>query len=418
LERFGSFRIAMMALVAVGLLAAGVAAPPAAAAPEDPGLDELWEQFPLDAERDAPAERGGSFGVAGVETGPAQRVEPRSFPQPGGAEPTVGTLAQLAIVAAGIALLLLAVLTVMYADHVPSPQRVRMAARPFVRGRRSAQAAAVAAADWVRSARVALPTPRSASIPATDPLAGRRRVVDDLLWVVSAPPPQRKPVEAKMLGKTDRPAHASEIEALKTKPRVAEVHEHSKLGPHREAEVLKRKPPVDATEALKAKRESEGVLDKERLARRDPVALKEKLTSPPEREHAKKRRVYPARTPRRRAGPKRQSALRPLPDPDVETRTEARQARIIGNRSQACEVRWWRGYVKSRFWAVATDAGADATVASSPFFRWRDSKPPPETPASAAALRALVGSLEHEGWKVVGCGEDWFAVRLERRGEA
>ena len=408
----------MMALVAVGLLAAGVAAPPAAAAPEDPGLEELWEQFPLDAERDAPAERGGSFGVAGAETGPAQRVEPRSLPQSGGADPTVGTLAQLAIVAAGIALLLLAVLTVLYADQVPSPQRVRMAARPFVRGRRSAQAAAVAAADWVRSARVALPTPRSASIPATDPpLTGRHRVVDELLRVVSAAPPQRKPVEAKMLGKTDRPAHASEIEALKTKPRVAEVHKHSKPGPHHEAEVLKRKPPVDATEALKAKRESEGVLDKERLARRDAVALKEKLASPPEREHAKKRREYPARTRPRRAGPKRQSALRPLPDPDVETRTEARQARVTGNRPQECEVRWWRGYVKSRFLAVATDAGADATVALSPFFRWRDSKPPPETPASAAALRALVGSLEHEGWKVVGCGEDWFAVRLERRGE-
>jgi hypothetical protein len=410
----------MMALVAVGFLAAGVGAHPAAAAPEDPGLEELWEQFPLDAERDAPAERGGSFGVAGAETGPAQRVEPRSLPQPGGADPTLGTLAQLAIVAAGIALLLLGGFTVLYTDHVPSPQRVRMAARPFVRGRRSAQAAAVAAADWVRSARVALPTPRSASIPATDPPLTGRRVVDELLRVVSAASPQRKPVGAKMLRKTDRPAHASEIEALKTKPRVAEVHKPSKPGPHHEAEVLKRKPPVDATEALKAKRESEGVVDKERLARRDAVALKEKLAAPSEREHAKKRRESPARTrPPRRASPKRQWALRPLPDPDVEARTEARQAaRVTGNRLRECEVRWWRGYVKSQFLAVATDAGADATVALSPFFRWRDSKPPPETPAAAAAFKALVGSLEHEGWQVVGCGEDWFAVRLARRGEA
>jgi hypothetical protein len=236
--------------------------------------------------------------------------------------------------------------------------------------------------------------------------------VEDLLRVVSAVTPQRKPVEAKMLD-SDGPGHASEIEALKTKPRVAEAPKHSKAGPHaQQAEVLKRKPPVDATQALKAKGESEGLLDKERLARSDAVALKEKLASPLEHEPVTKRREYPARTRPRRVVPKRQSALRPVPDPDVEARNQARQARVTGNRPQECEVRWWRGYVQSQFWAVTTDPGADATVALSPYFRWRKSEPPPETPAAAAALRALVESLEDEGWKVVGRGEDWFAVRL------
>jgi hypothetical protein len=399
----------MMALVAVGFLAAGVAAHSAAAAPEDPGPEELWEQFPLDAE-DSPAEGGGSSDDAGTETEPAQRVEPRSFPQPGGADSTLGTPALLA---AGIALLVLGLLlggyAVLYSGHVPSPPRVRMPARPFLRGRRPAQAAAVAAANWVRSARAALPTSRSASIPSLDPLMGGR-IIDDLLRAVRAVPQQRKPVEAKILRKADRPGHASEIEALKTKPRVAEAPKHLKAGPHAEAEVLKRKHPVDGTEALKAK--GEGVLDKERLARSDAVALKEKLASPLEDAHATKRRESPARTRPRRVVPKRQSALRPVPDPEVEKWTEVRQARVTGNHPQQCEVRWWQGYVQSQFWAVPTDAAADATVALSPYFRWRKSTPPPKTPAAAAALRALVGSLEHEGWRVVGRGEDWFAVRL------
>lgn len=404
-----------MALVAVGFLAAGVAGDPAAAAREDPGLEELWDQFPLDAERDSPAEGGGSSDDAGTETEPTQQVEPRSFPQPGGTDSTLGTPAPLAIVAAGIALLLLGLLlggyAVLYSGHVPSPPRVRMPARPSVRGRQPVRAAAVAAADWVRSARVALPTSRSASIPSPDPPMGSR-ITDDLLLAVRAVPQQRKPVEAKLRRKANRPGHASEIEALKAKPRVAEAPKSSKAGPHAEAEVLKRKLPADGTEALKAKGEGEGALDKERLARNDAVALKEKLASRLNDAHATKQRESPVRTGPRRVVPKRRSALRPVPDPEVEEWTQARQARVAGKHPHECEVRWWRGYVQSQFWAVSTDAEAEATIALSPYFRWRKSTPPPETPASAAALRALVGSLEHEGWRVVGRGEDWFAVRL------
>ena len=411
MERFGSFRIGMTALVAVGLIAAGSAAHPAAAAPEDPGLEELWEQFPLDPERDAPATRERSFGEAGMRGEPAQRVAPTSVPQPGGADSTFGTSALLAIVAAGIALVL-AGFAVVYTGRAPRPPRLRMPAGSFARGRRQAQAAAVVAADWVRSVRAALPRSRSAAIPATYPPLTGRRVLDDLLRVVSAGLPQRKPGEAKMLGRPDRPGHAPELEAQKAKPRVAEALKDARAVPHAEAEVLKRKPPVNATEALKAKSERERALDKERFARSDDV-LKEKLASTVEHEHATKRREYPARTRPRRAGPKRRSALRPVSDAGgVETPTEASETRFAGSRTQECEVRWWRGYVESRFFAVATDAGADVTVALSPPFRWRKGKPPPETPEAAAALRALVGSLEHKGWKVVGRGEEWFAVRL------
>jgi hypothetical protein len=404
----------MTALVAVGFFAAGVAAHPAAAAPEDPGLEELWEQFPLDAERDAPAPRERSSDDAGTRAEPAQRVAPKSVPQPGGADSTFGKPAQLAIVAAGIALLL-GGFAVLYTGHRPRPPRLlRMPAASFARGRRQAQAAGGVAADWVRSVHAALPVSRSAAIPATYPPLTGRRVLDDLLRVVSAGPPKRNPGEAKMIEMPGRPGHVPAIEALKTKPPVAEALKHSRALPHAEAEVLKRKPLVDATtEALKAKSERERALDKERLARSDADALKEKLASTVEHEHATKRREYPARTRPRRAGPKRRSALRPVSDPGVvDTPTEARQTPVTGNHSQECEVRWWRGYVESRFFAVATDAGADVTVALSPPFRWRKGKPPPETPEAAAALRALVGSLEHKGWKVVGRGEEWFAVRL------
>ena len=79
----------------------------------------------------------------------------------------------------------------------------------------------------------------------------------------------------------DRGGHASETDAMKAKPRLAYEAKPAKSGPEADAETkaLKRKPPPDATDALKAKGDTESPLTKERLALSETVALKEKLAA-------------------------------------------------------------------------------------------------------------------------------------------
>lgn len=83
----------------------------------------------------------------------------------------------------------------------------------------------------------------------------------------------------------------------------------------------------------------------------------------------------------------------------------------------ACEIRWWRGYVKSTFYAVV-GAGTDAewVVAASPAFRWRRHERPPDEPVAAAALEALLTKLQEQGWHVIGRGDEWFSLRLRAPG--
>jgi hypothetical protein len=405
------------ALVAVGMLAAGVVASPAVAERRNPGLEELWEQFPLDAEHDPPAARERSSDGSGARAGSPDVRRPTADAQPADADATVGAWVQVAIIAAGIALLVGGLLGAagLFGVHAPRRPRVRMAARPFVRPRQLGRVTAVAASAGGRSARAAWSRlkPRPPAIPATDS-PPTRQVVDDLVSLVNAAPRRRNAEEAKMLSTRDRAGHASEIDAMKAKPRDAYEAKQPKAGPQAEAEVLKRKPPADTTDALKAKGEGEGTVNKERLAAGDAVALKEKLAAAGEQKQAATPREHLSRARPRTSDTRRRSALRPVPDAAfVAELTEARDARRSGERSQECEVRWWRGYVKSQFTAVATEAdGAEATIASSPYFHWHKSSPPQESPSAAAALRALVETLEREGWTVAGRGDEWFAIRF------
>ena len=64
----------MTALVAVGVLAAGVAPSLAAEGLEDPRLQELWKRFPLDAERAAPSRPLGSLDGAREDAPAGRRV--------------------------------------------------------------------------------------------------------------------------------------------------------------------------------------------------------------------------------------------------------------------------------------------------------------------------------------------------------
>jgi hypothetical protein len=79
---------------------------------------------------------------------------------------------------------------------------------------------------------------------------------------------------------------------------------------------------------------------------------------------------------------------------------------------QLCEVVWWRGYVKSRFYACDDDG---EIVAASPYFRWRRGSPPPESKRRARrAFDRLYEQLAEEGWRPYGQGASWFSVFLER----
>jgi hypothetical protein len=83
----------------------------------------------------------------------------------------------------------------------------------------------------------------------------------------------------------------------------------------------------------------------------------------------------------------------------------------------ACEIEWFRGYVKSRFYVVLDEPelGGDRLV-ESPWFSWRQADPPPPAlPEIVAARDALLVKLEREGWEAYGRGGAWYSQRLALR---
>ena len=171
---------------------------------------------------------------------------------------------------------------------------------------------------------------------------------------------------------------------------------------------MKRKLVAEA-ELLKAK------------ASRDPSPLKEKLVSGQRTAQTVKRAAqtsnaaeHPAKGRGRGELGTRRSLRRIRPAELREPEAAARERN--GNATALeCEVRWWRGYVNSQFFAVQRGVeGPEVILAASPPFRWRRSEPPPQTPATSSALASLVDSFRREGWVVSGHGSEWFAVRLRR----
>lgn len=98
-------------------------------------------------------------------------------------------------------------------------------------------------------------------------------------------------------------------------------------------------------------------------------------------------------------------------------RPRAPQLRAATQVGQRCRVEWWRGYIKSAFYAEEERSGTGGSiVAASPSFRWSKSAPPPATlPHVARAHAALVARLKAEGWEVSGHVGHWYALELQRR---
>lgn len=84
-------------------------------------------------------------------------------------------------------------------------------------------------------------------------------------------------------------------------------------------------------------------------------------------------------------------ALRPVPP----RRREPVSAEI-------CEIRLWRGYVKTQLYAVA---GSEETIAASRYFKLARTEVP--TPDALSALSELRAELEARGW-AISVGSHWY----------
>jgi hypothetical protein len=391
MKRFGlAFRIGATALAALGLLTAGASA--AAAARESDGLNELWQEFPLDPERHSPAaEAGRSSGRPADGRPEPQAARPLAAAPRTGSGARASDSSRFPVLAAGIALfLVLAGAAVSYAGGVSQ--------RP-ARRRRRAQA---------RLPRLSLHPAVGTAVPAPG-----QDVVGGLLRAASPITPRRTATESEPQAPGNRAARESEDDLLKSKPDLPRVPDkETKTEAGADAELLKRKLPAAATEALKAKGNESGRT--KAFTSAEDAVLKEKLVSMPGHKQAAPLPGERSRWARPRARrTKRESVLRPAPAPAVvRTPPDVRDGRAA-KRSRECEIHSWRGYVMSEFFAVEVNPdGSRARIATSPQFRWRKRDAPRKTPEAVAALKALVTTLKRDGWIVAGHGEEWFGLRL------
>ena len=98
--------------------------------------------------------------------------------------------------------------------------------------------------------------------------------------------------------------------------------------------------------------------------------------------------------------PPARPAVRPLPAPEEVV------------------VTFWRGYVKSRYYATATASdGTETTIAASPFFRLKRKQPVEESVDARDALDTLRRELAELGWEPVKTDET-FASLFRRQSSA
>jgi hypothetical protein len=79
-----------------------------------------------------------------------------------------------------------------------------------------------------------------------------------------------------------------------------------------------------------------------------------------------------------------------------------------------CEIRWWRGYAKSCFFAATSDPSPNGIDRVSPFFWSLRMASPAKDGGVAAAHKALVEQLLGEGWEPAGLGAQWYERRFTR----
>jgi hypothetical protein len=90
---------------------------------------------------------------------------------------------------------------------------------------------------------------------------------------------------------------------------------------------------------------------------------------------------------------------------------------VPGEVWELCEVDFWRGYLKSDFFAHRLGRESGPEIARSPMFRWRGDATPAQDNKIVAAHEQLVEALLTAGWERMGMGEHtpWYAQRFRRR---
>lgn len=432
-----------LAAAAIGAIVLACAASPVLAAPTDRGLEELWREFPLDARAPSPVPSQEPAGDRSQDVpAPAARrsAQPaapdKASPADDGSDELLAFMTiplLLVLGVAGLAFLVLRLQTAPRAGRRSLAVGPLLAslARSLEHGPRQVGLAVVGAREHART-------------PASPRLASR--VVEDLTRAARAAQSriERRGIVDRWVDRHRRTTPEATTETALDEPTTRESRERVAEGDALKAapDALKLKHAADepttrelrerdaARLALKAdpdapklKRVDAHAIDPLKLKRpadepdgATPEAVKEKLAAPPDEPDASrlKRSVTDAARPRLAQGT-RPPALRPVPDAAAAKRD--RQPLQVGTRAVECEIRHWRGYATSRFYALAADLdGTETIVGSSPPFRWLR-KNLPETPAAAAALSALVESLQRDGWRVAGREGEWFALRMRQSDE-
>jgi hypothetical protein len=80
-----------------------------------------------------------------------------------------------------------------------------------------------------------------------------------------------------------------------------------------------------------------------------------------------------------------------------------------------CEIVFWRGYRKARFYACVFDqAGERLALAESPEFRSPGKDFPDQTESTVAAHDRLTEQLLAEGWELLRKGPGWYQAKFRR----
>jgi hypothetical protein len=363
-------------LSVAALVVLALTAPPAGAQAQEPRLPrELWNTYPLDPTRGETGEQStGSGGATRSDSRPPAATTtaraPRGTPQADGGASVPVLLAALG----GLAWLLAAGLAVVIARRRGRllPQRLRRRRTVIARGARGAGRSLPALA--VAPAR----RPANAARTVRPP---RPRIPQRLRSESGALLPLAEPSARKTRIEPPEPNRVSQGEAL---PKQTSLPDFAP-------------PPA-----------------KERQVRSGLPAWKtvpRQVRLPP-----KKDRAATPSEPELRPGPPGRAVRLLNRTGGVDPRQAEHRTSGACVRAGACEIQWWRGYLRSDFYAFAVRPGGTTTViARSPSFHWRSSDPPPSRGPAAEAHAALVERLGTEGWESAGTGDAWYRTRLRRR---
>src|SRR5262249_55910981 len=92
------------------------------------------------------------------------------------------------------------------------------------------------------------------------------------------------------------------------------------------------------------------------------------------------------------------------------------RAMSSAHRIDECMIEWWRGYVRSSFFALVEPlgAGGDGVLESGRFWSLGKSSLKQDGRVAAAHQR-LVEELLQQGWEPAGVGAVWYQQRFRRR---